>query len=278
MPKLRIKRFHHRNGKVYAENRQIGGQLHGLNRGWYHNGQLAEELRYRHGRMHGTSRQWDASGRLLGSFTMRDGTGLQRYWHDNGQLRLEIASVDGKFHGRTRIWLRDGTLISEKFYIGYMDATRGAYLKAARKNPNWPQYAGEPAGRVAREGTSLQRRQFELFVASILAMRRAEARQWLEAVADSNQHSLARFRTAKAALQLVETLYAAGAEKVFAALIYSGKRGKQFADRLVIKLPKTSSKRKALRQICRNLCAKRGGAWLPDEKDLGESHLLVNLE
>jgi hypothetical protein len=66
-------------------------------------------------------------------------------------------------------------------------------------------------------------------------------------------------------------------ESVIAALIYSGKRGKEFADRLLIKLPKASVKRRKLRIICQALCAKRGGAMLP-EKDLDESHLFINLE
>ena len=48
--------------------------------------------------------------------------------------------------------------------------------------------------------------------------------------------------------------------------------------RLLVKLPKASVKRKALRRICQDLCAKRGGALLPDEKDMGESHLFINLE
>jgi hypothetical protein len=90
--------------------------------------------------------------------------------------------------------------------------------------------------------------------------------------------SLARFRTAKTALRFVETLYAAGAETVIAAVIYAGRRGKQFADRLLLKLPKASAQRKAVRKICQDLCAKRGGAFLPDERDIGESHLFLNLE
>ena len=260
------------------ENREVGGELHGLCRTWHYNGQLAEELRYRHGILHGISRQWDEKGRLLGSFTMNHGTGRQRYWHQNGKLRLEINSFNGKFFGRMRIWLRDGTLVQETYYISNVDVTRAAYLKAARKHPDWPQHEGQPAGRVAREGPALKRKEYELFIESLLEKSHAEARQWLSAAKNPDLRSLARFRTAKAALQFVETLYAAGAETVIAALIYAGRRGKQFADRLLVKLPKASAKRKALRKICQDLCAKRGGALLPDEKDMGESHLFINLE
>ena len=278
MPKRRLDRFYYRNGQIRMENREVEGQLHGLCRTWHYNGQLAEELRYRHGRLHGVSRQWDEKGRLLGSFTMNHGTGRQRYWHNNERLRLEINSFNGKFFGRMRIWLWDGTLVQETYYISNVDVTRAAYLKAARKHPDWPQHEGEPAGKVARDNRSLQRRQHELFIESLLEKSHAEARQWLSAAKNPDLRSLARFRTAKAALQFVETLYAAGAETVIAALIYAGRRGKQFADRLLVKLPKSPAKRKTLRRICQDLCAKRGGAFLPDEKDMGESHLFINLE
>ena len=260
------------------ENREVGGQLHGLCRTWHYNGQLAEEQRYHHGKSHGLSQQWDEYGHLLGSFTMNHGTGRQRYWHNNGRLKSEINSLNGKFFGRLRIWLRDGTLVQETYYISNVDVTRAAYLKAARKYPDWPQHEGEPAGKVARDDRALKRKEHELFMESLLEKTHAEARQWLSAAKNPDLRSLARFRTAKSALRFVETLYAAGAEAVIAAVIYMGKRGKQFADRLLVKPPKASAKRKALRKICQDLCTQRGGALLPDVKDMGESHLFINLE
>jgi hypothetical protein len=278
MPKLRIKRFFYRNDRVHAEIREVAGKFHGLNRTWHFNGQLAEELRYRHGRLHGVSRQWDENGRLLGSFTMNQGTGTQHYWHQNGKLRLEINSFNGKFFGRMRNWLRDGTLVQEVYYISNVDVTRAAYLKAAQKHPDWPQPDGQPAGTVTRDNPALERRQHELFIASLLEKSHAEARQWLSTDKTPGLRSLARFRTAKAALRFVESLYAVGAEAVIAAVIYAGERGKQFADRLLVKLPKAPAKRKLLRKICQELCAQRGGAFLPDEQDLGESHLFILLE
>jgi hypothetical protein len=278
MPKRRIERFYYRNGKIRMENREVERELHGLCRTWHYNGQLASELRYHHGRLHGLCQQWDDNGQLLGSFTMNHGTGRQQYWHNNGRLRLEINSLNGKFFGRMRLWLRDGTLVQETCYISNVNLTRANYLKAAREHPDWPQHEGEPAGRVAREGPALKLREHELFIESLLEKSHAETRQWLNLAKNPDLRSLARFRTSKAALQFVETLYAAGAETVIAAVIYTGGRGKQFADRLLIKLPKASAKRKALRKICQDLCAKRGGALLPDEKDMGESHLFINLE
>jgi hypothetical protein len=276
MPKLRIKRFYYRNGRIHVEIREVGGRLHGRYRTWHFNGQVTEELRYRHGRLHGTSRQWDENGQLLGSFTMNHGTGTQSYWHQNGKLRLEINSLNGKFFGRTRTWLRDGTLVQEIYYISNVDVTRAAYLKAARKHPDWPQHERQPAGKVAREGRALERRQHELFIESLLEKSHAEARQWLSAGKQPDLRSLAKFRTVKTALCFVETLYAAGATTVFVAPVYAGKRGELFADWLLVKLPRAPSKRRALRTLCQGFCNKRDGAMLPD-KDFGESHLFLRL-
>jgi len=207
---------------------------------------------------------------------MNHGTGTQRYWHDNGRVRAEIDSRNGKFHGRTQVWLRDGTLVQEIYLIDNEDVPRTAFLKAARKNPDWPQYKGQPAGRVARDNAALERKQHELFIKSILEKSHAEARHWLSTGKRPDLRSLAKFRTARAALCFVETLYAAGAEAVVIAPVYAGKRGKLFADWLLVKLPGTPSKRRTVRRLCENFCRRRDGAMLPD-KDLGESHLFMRL-
>lgn len=277
MPKRRTDRLYYRNGQARMEDRKADGQLHGLCRTWHYNGQLAEELRYRHGKMHGLCREWDDHGRLLGSFTINHGTGLQRYWHNNGQLKHEAYTLDGKFNGRMRIWLRDGTLVQETFYINNVDVTRVLYLKTAQKYPAWPQYKGEKAGRVARKSSALERKKHELFIESLLEKSHAEARKWLTDAKRPDARSLAKFRTAGAALHFVESLYATGAEAVMVVPIYAGKQAQLFADSLLVELPKTPSKRKALQKLCQNFCKKRGGAFLPD-KDNGESHLFLGLE
>jgi hypothetical protein len=55
--------------------------------------------------------------------------------------------------------------------------------------------------------------------------------------------------------------FAAAAEAVIVAIIYAGRRGKQLANRLLVKLPKVSAKRKMPRKIFQELCAKRGDAF-----------------
>lgn len=275
MPRLRIEKYYYRSGQLYVQNRYVNGEFHGCCRTWHFNGQLAGELRYRHGLLHGVSQEWDETGKLLGSFEMIHGTGVQQYWHDNGQLRMEITTRNGLFHGRNRSWLRDGTLIQEHYLIENRNVSRAVYLKEARKHSDWPQYDGEPAGRKARDTTALQRKQYELFIAAILEKSHAEAKCWLSGETRMEARSLARFRSAKAALRFVESLYTAGAEIVFAAPIY-GSRRKSFADWLLIKLPTTRPKRRAVRTICSDFHDKRGGGMLPD-KDFSETHLFLRL-
>jgi antitoxin component YwqK of YwqJK toxin-antitoxin module len=276
MPKLRVQRFYYRNGRIHTEIRELDGQLHGPYRTWHFNGQMAEELHYHHGLLHGTSRYWDEKGRLLGSFTMKHGTGCMRNWHDNGRLRWEVDCVEGKFTGRNRGWLQDGTLVQETYHINYGNVSRAVYLKAARRHADWPQYKGQRAGKVIRPSLTLERKRHELFIASILKKSHTEAREWLSAAKHPKQRSLAKFRTARAALRFVETIYAVGAEAVIVAPIYPGGRGRLFADWLLIKLPRMPSKRRAVRKLCQDFCHRRGGALLP-EKDFGESHLFMRL-
>ncbi|HEV2328521.1 MAG TPA: hypothetical protein VGY56_07010 [Verrucomicrobiae bacterium] len=277
MPKPRTHRLYYRNGQLRFEHTELGGKMHGRSRSWHYNGQIAEEAFYDHGQMHGTCRQWDEHGRLLGSFSIGHGTGKHRYWHQNGLLRLEMDLVGGKFHGRLRSWLSDGMLIEESFYIANAEVSRTAYLKAARANPDWPQYADQATGRVAREGTSLERRQFELFIQSLLSKSHAEAHKWFLGARPSTKRSLPAFRTSKAAMRSVEALYMAGAKSVFVVPVYEDKGGNSFADNMVIELPKVSAQRKTLRKLCEPLCRQNQAAILP-EKDIGENYLFLSMD
>ena len=156
MPKACIDQYYYRNGQLRMITRHADGKILGVSRAWHYNGQLAQETRYRNGKLHGTSCQWDPRGKLLGSFTMNRGTGTMRHWFDDGRLCSDTDLLNGKFHGRMRTWLRDGKLVEEAFCIGNSNVSRAAYLKAAKDHPDWPQYEGQAAGRVARETTALE--------------------------------------------------------------------------------------------------------------------------
>ncbi len=208
---------------------------------------------------------------------MKHGTGTQHYWHENGQLNMEMDTVGGEFHGRIRMWLLDGTLIEENYFISNQSVTHAVYQNAARQHQDWPKYEGQSPGNVAAQNPALERRVYQLFIESILKKPNAEAREWLSSGKSIDSRSLAAFRTAKSALRFVEVLYAAGAQTVIVSPVSVGKRGKEFADCLLVKLPQTPSLRKALHTLCQNWCNKRNRAMLPD-KDDGESHLFLRLE
>ena len=258
------------------EERYRAGIPHGLRRMWHRNGQLAEEQTYRHGIVHGICRQWNEAGKLLGSYRMENGTGLQRSWHCNGRLNQEFSTVEGQFCGRTRMWLQDGTLISDDVELFGRSVTPEQYRRAAAQDPRLPKLRGKPA-KVPVRNRAMEKHMQRVFVMGLLARRnRSEARAWLKADGKT-ACSLGRFKRATGASKFVGELYQAGAVEVILPDIYRNKRGDQFADNMLVQLPKAAKQRKAIRAVCAQLRKDDLGAVLPD-RDLGESHLYILMD
>src|SRR5262249_12320217 len=248
------------------------GRRYGVVRTWHKNGVLASEEPYQNGLPHGICRRWGEAGRLLGKYKMVHGTGVQRAWHDNGQLQVEVSTLHGEFCGRNRIWLCDGTLLSERFYLHGEVVSADRYREAAAKNKALPKYRATPATVHSRNGPS-QKQIHRVFVASLLENRnRCEARKWLRKEA-SNQtvRSLGRFKRETDMAAFVENLYKAGAIEVIVPSIYPNKASDQFADCLLVRLPKNPAKRKAIRRVCMAMQKHELGAVQPGE-DIGEKH------
>ncbi len=268
---------------------------------FYRNGQLREQVPVRNGRRHGIVRIWHkmasaprknltktdcstASAAIgmkpddwLGEYRMIHGTGIQRDWHDNGKLQIEVSTVHGEFCGRNRIWLRDGTLLTERFYLHGLAVSAETYRAAAAKDKTLPRFRGKPAkltGKNRVKPLHIHR----VFVDSLLEKRnQREARKWLaKKTGDPTARSLGRFKRENDAAKFVEALYQAGAVEVIAPDIYRNKARDQFADCLLVQLPKNAARRKAVRQVCGQLRTRRLGAVQPD-KDIGESHLYLSL-
>ena len=273
---IQVSRF--RNGQVRERVPLLDGLRHGLVQTWYRNGVAASEEPYVNGRLHGVCRQWDESGKLLGAFTMVQGTGVQQEWHDNGRIKLEVSTVAGKFCGQNRIWLRDGTLLSERYFLRGRPVTRTQYTRAAAKDSTLPQ-PEDSAAAPRRPSRATERLVHEVFVSGLLEKGSpAEARSWLSGVAKSGSVPLlGRFPSAKAALVLVTALYDAGALEVTVPGIYRDKRGKEFADWLLVRLPSVRAIRGRVRKVCRILKERDLGAFLP-ASDVGETHLVLALE
>ena len=272
--KKSIEKTFYRNGQLREVVPLRNGRRHGVVRVWHKNGVLETEEPYENGLLHGISRQWSESRKLLGKYRLIHGTGVQRAWHENGKLQLEFSTVRGDFSGRYRLWLHDGTLLSEHIYLHGRSVTAGEYRAARAKDKSLPRLTGK-AGKPLPASIATDKHAHEVFVRFLLAHKRcSEARKWLESGKD--ERSLGRFKREDDALKFVASLYKAGAAEVIAPDIYNGKNGNQFADCLLVKLPKMASKRKAIRKVCGQLSKRKLGAFLPD-KDFGETHLYLSL-
>lgn len=272
----KIQRQFYRTGLICEEVPLRNGRRHGVRRTWHKNGVLASEEPYWNDLPHGSCRQWDETGHLLGEYRMVRGTGIQRAWHDNGQLQLEVSTVHGKFCGRNRIWLRDGTLFSERFYLHGQLVSPETYRAAAAENRTLPKVRGKPSVLPPQNDTTL-RLKHRLLVSGLLAKHHhCEASAWLTTSSDEHAPSLGCFESGRRAERFVQRLYHAGATKVIVPDIYSSKEGAQFADCLLVRLPKNPAERKNVRRVCAQLRKRNLGSVQP-ERDLGESYLYLYL-
>jgi hypothetical protein len=89
--------------------------------------------------------------------------------------------------------------------------------------------------------------------------------------------SLGRFRSERGAAVFIEALYESGAPEVIVPRIYRDKHGNEFADGLLIRLPKSKALRNQIRKACAWLRRRSLGVVQPDS-DIGESHLYVSME
>ncbi len=270
-----IEKAYYRNGQLREVVPLHDGRRHGVVRVWHKNGVLANEEPYENGLLHGVCRQWSEAGRLLGKYRMTRGTGVQRAWHENGKCQMEFSTVRGNFSGRYRMWLHDGTLLSEDIYLHGRPVTADEYRAARTKDKLLLKLSGK-AGKLLSQTAVSEKRIHEVFVRSLLTQKnRAEVRKWLVSGGKAVR-SLGRFKRKSDALKFVEALYKLGATEVIAPDIYAGKAGGQFADCLLVRLPRIAAKRKAVRKVCGQLSKRKLGVFQPD-KDIGESHLYLLL-
>jgi hypothetical protein len=272
-----IPKVFYRNGQIREQVPMRNGRRHGVVRVWHKNGVRASEEPYKNGFLHGVCRHWNDAGRRLGEYRMIQGTGIQRDWHDNGRLQIEVSTVRGDFCGRNRIWLRDGTLLTERFYLHGLAVSAKTYRAAAAKDKTLPKFRGRPAKLTAKNRVK-PLHIHRVFVDSLLEKRnQREARKWLaKKTDDKTARSLGRFIRENDATKFVEALYQAGAVEVIAPDIYRNKARDHFSDCLLVQLPKSAAKRKAIRKVCAQLRTRKLGAVQPDE-DIGEGHLFLSL-
>jgi hypothetical protein len=273
--KSTIQKDFHRNGQLRATVPLRKGQRHGVCRTWHKNGVLASQEPYQAGLPHGVCRQWNEAGRLLGKYKMVHGTGVQRSWHENGRLQMEVSTVRGQFTGYSRIWLWDGTLLSEHLNLRGQPVSAAEYRAAAARDKSFAKLRGQSSKRLP-DSPAREKHIFRVFASSMLArLNRSEARKWLrKKTGDQTARSLGHFKRERDAEKFVVSLYDAGAITVILPDIYQNKTGDQFADCLLVRLPKSIARRKSIRRACARLRRRDGSAVQPDA-DIGEGYLYL---
>lgn len=275
LPTRRVSRTYFRNGMVATEESFLGKIWHGAVRRWHRNGKLATEERYAQGLLHGLCRQWREDGKLLGSYRMTRGTGIQRLWYEDGTLQMEHASVDGRLNGRARFLLRDGTLLSDDWLLDSREVSRAEYWRAARKHPEWPACARTPSRRVRLSPQQRDAKLHELHCEWALGRKgTVPAKAWLE-WGDRSSRLLGSLGYKKA-VALIAAAADRGAPQVLAVDVYRSKAGRQYADWLLVRMPRSPKERAAVREVFTALPARARCVVLP-EQDARERWLWVYL-
>lgn len=270
-----IQRSSYRNGQVREETLLRNGQRHGVARTWHRNGTQASEEPYQNGLLHGVCRQWDEHGKLLGEYRMDHGTGIQRVWFENGVLQWEQSFVNGQATGPCRMWLQDGSFATEQWLIENHEVSQAQFAKTAAQHPDWPKHAVNGTRHRNMPPSKLEKRAYHLQCKWLLSKPNTrDAAKWLEEAKTGTR--VVGPLSGRRARQIVSDAIAAGARQVLAADIYGSKQGKEFADVLLVQLPKSKSDRASVRKIFSSLPRPAKGAVQPD-RDQGDPWLYVYL-
>lgn len=163
-------RWFFESGEPSMEYGMKNGLQHGMMYCWYEPGVLTAAEPYVNGQPHGTARQWDENGNMLGTYTMRHGTGVDLWWEDGtGKVYLSEARhlkdgdphgfewwlkhdgksvwherhwVQGRWHGIERAWNDKGRLRRgyPRYWVGNERVSRAKYLRACIRDATLPRY------------------------------------------------------------------------------------------------------------------------------------------
>jgi hypothetical protein len=167
-------RFYEEDGSLSHEVPLKGDLKHGIEYSWHERDCLATAEPHSEGLQHGTARQWTADGRLLGTYTLRHGTGLDVWRGEREDGTVYIAEIhglrdgsrhgftwffwdagmalwseehfqDGYEHGVFRHWNPRGGLRRgyPKYYVRGKRVVKRAYLRAAKADPTLPPFRAE---------------------------------------------------------------------------------------------------------------------------------------
>ncbi len=140
-------RYFEENGDLISETPLRNGLAHGTQY-FFIDGKLDWSERYHKGLAHGTARQWSEEGELIGTYTMKHGTGLdlwrcKRNW-GHGPVQLSEARYlkDGMFHG-FEWWLNDdlkGVHHETHFWMDQKHGIERVWNSEGRLKRGYPKY------------------------------------------------------------------------------------------------------------------------------------------
>lgn len=170
------RRWFYESGQVQWEYGLKSGLKDGLELEWYESGQLSFAEPWRKGRIHGAAQQWDERGRLVGTYTIKNGTGWDLWrqprmrgglWYlaeaiyyldgtphgcqwfiDENQrtIHAERQLCRGNRHGMERWWTKSSRRPDRgypKFFVHGEQVAKRQYLKACRTDPTLPPFREE---------------------------------------------------------------------------------------------------------------------------------------
>ena len=110
-------------------------------------GELLSAEPYVDGLPHGVAKQWSGDGKLIGTYTMKRGTGVDLWWAENGEGGIPYLSEarylrNGKLHG-FEWWLNDDqrSVWSERYFQNSQKhGIERSWNQRGRLNRGFPRY------------------------------------------------------------------------------------------------------------------------------------------
>jgi hypothetical protein len=165
------RRAYTQHGQLVIETPFKNGQKHGREYTWDEDGSLSLMEPYMNGKIHGTARQYGRKGQVIGTYSLRHGTGFDIWRHESEEGTISISEIHslreglphgyewwlmsergslwherhwqaGTYHGIERMWNIRGKLSRgyPKYWIAGQVVPKRKYLKAAQTDKTLPAF------------------------------------------------------------------------------------------------------------------------------------------
>ena len=163
-------RLYGEEGQLVIETPMRNGVKHGREYDWNDDGTLSLIEPYVNGKIHGTARQYGRDGSVIGTYSLRHGTGYDIWRAENEDGAITVSEIhtlkdglrhgyewwlskphvvwhelhfqEGEYHGIERQWLRANKLSRgfPRYWIKGERVDKRKYLRAAEKDPSLPPF------------------------------------------------------------------------------------------------------------------------------------------